>query len=309
MCAKEVSEKIVSFNDNRVKDIEELFSFHAPRLLKLANVICCPNCKNVIFREGESLICRECVKVYPIKKRHLYFIEPPKRSNNSDQLKGKLKNLLGNYHSILTHIVAPTFPYSFASKLRNWVDFSSGIFLDVGAGGTRINEDVISIDTFDFDQVDIVCDIHALPFADDTLSGVVSRSVLEHLSQPWIATQEFTRCLKLGGIQVHAVPFIYPFHGSPHDYFRFSIMGMRTLLNPLQIVHQENLTGPVSSFLALLTHTIGTIAGPENSYLRMLALIISSVLLCPFKMIDYIFINSPRFQEVAATHLTVARKV
>ena len=309
MSAPKQLENTTLINEDRVKDIEQLFSVHAPRLVRIARFLCCPQCKNAIQRKNESLTCSICAKEYPLKNQHLYFIEIPKRANDSDKMKGALKNLLGNYHSILTHIVAPTFPFSFPSKLRAWIDFSSGIILDVGAGGTRIDKNVISVDTFDFEQVDIVCDIHSLPFESETLQGVVSRSVLEHLSQPWIATKEFSRCLKPRGIQAHAVPFIYPFHGSPHDYFRFSMMGMRSLLSPLEIIHQENLTGPVSSFLALLTHTIGAIAGPENSYRRMAALILSSVLLCPFKMIDYFFVNSPRYQEVAATHLTVAQKV
>ena len=76
----------------------------------------------------------------------------------------------------------------------------------------------------------LVGDAHHLPLADATMDGVLMVSVLEHLCDPIRAVDQVCRVLKPGGIFFSYAPFYHPYHGSPHDYFRFTLEGYRYLL-------------------------------------------------------------------------------
>ncbi len=76
----------------------------------------------------------------------------------------------------------------------------------------------------------VLGDAHHLPFAETTMDGVLMVSVLEHLYDPIRAVDQVCRVLKPGGIFFSYAPFYHPYHGSPHDYFRFTLDGYRYLL-------------------------------------------------------------------------------
>jgi SAM-dependent methyltransferase len=79
-------------------------------------------------------------------------------------------------------------------------------------------------------SVKLVGDAHTLPVANAALDGVLMVSVLEHLYDPVRAVNEVARVLKPGGVFFSYAPFYHPYHGSPHDYFRFTQEGYRSLL-------------------------------------------------------------------------------
>ena len=70
-----------------------------------------------------------------------------------------------------------------------------------------------------------------LPIADQTYDLVISTSVLEHLKNPDLALSEWFRVLKPNGELYIHTNFLYHEHGTPHDYFRFSIYGLEELCN------------------------------------------------------------------------------
>ncbi|MFH1620604.1 MAG: methyltransferase domain-containing protein [Patescibacteria group bacterium] len=113
----------------------------------------------------------------------------------------------------------------------------SRIILDVG-GGKRFmkgmkkfellfcNCEYRTLDSSADYGPDILGDIHALPLADNSIDGVICRSVLEHVERPWDALREIHRVLKNGGLVFIQVPSIYPYHartgvGAYPDYWRF----------------------------------------------------------------------------------------
>jgi len=70
----------------------------------------------------------------------------------------------------------------------------------------------------------------ALPYADETFDYVVSDQVLEHIQgSPQLAIEESHRVLKPGGVAVHTTVFMYPIHGYPHDYWRFTPANLKQL--------------------------------------------------------------------------------
>ena len=106
----------------------------------------------------------------------------------------------------------------------------SGKLLDIGGvkhSGylSRIKGDH-SVTTMNLDEKaspDIVHDLEQpLPIAPESFDGVLLVNVLEHIFNYQQLLAESARVLKPGGRIVVVVPFSFPVHPSPHDYWRFT---------------------------------------------------------------------------------------
>eukprot|EP00439_Symbiodinium_sp_Y106_P023401 s3811_g2.t2 len=53
--------------------------------------------------------------------------------------------------------------------------------------------------------------------------------IFEHVSQPWLAIRTLARTLRPGGFIVWAAPMYQRYHGSPHDYYRYTPKGVAAL--------------------------------------------------------------------------------
>lgn len=70
----------------------------------------------------------------------------------------------------------------------------------------------------------------SLSFGTESFDFILSDQVLEHLEgDPQGAFDESWRVLRPGGIMIHTTVFIYPIHGSPGDYWRFTPDALRLL--------------------------------------------------------------------------------
>lgn len=73
----------------------------------------------------------------------------------------------------------------------------------------------------------------SLPFKDGEFDAVVSDQVLEHVEgNPQQAINEMFRVLKPNGISLHTTCFIYPVHGYPNDFWRFTPDALQYLTKP-----------------------------------------------------------------------------
>ncbi len=74
---------------------------------------------------------------------------------------------------------------------------------------------------------DIIHDLEKpLPLPDASFDHVLLVNVMEHVFEYRQLLREATRILKPGGLVIIAVPFLFPIHPSPNDYWRF---GRQTL--------------------------------------------------------------------------------
>jgi len=76
---------------------------------------------------------------------------------------------------------------------------------------------------------DMLYDGRRLPFEDRTFDTVLNVQVLEHTPRPAALVTEMARVLKDDGILILSAPFQFRLHEEPHDYFRYSPHGLRTL--------------------------------------------------------------------------------
>lgn len=79
------------------------------------------------------------------------------------------------------------------------------------------------------DAADVICHAETLPFASRCFDTVLCTEVLEHCREPFRAMREIARVLKPSGHMLASVPFIYPVHESPHDYWRFTAHGLEAI--------------------------------------------------------------------------------
>ncbi len=101
---------------------------------------------------------------------------------------------------------------------------------------------------------DIVGDIHHLPFDDNSQDAIICHSVLEHVENPFLATQELFRVLKPGGYCYVSVPFLYYYHaekGYYKDYWRFSKDALNLLFKNFSHVELMPIRGAISTLINL----------------------------------------------------------
>jgi ubiquinone/menaquinone biosynthesis C-methylase UbiE len=106
-------------------------------------------------------------------------------------------------------------------------------------------------------NVMLIGDAHALPVADASLDGIIMVSVIEHLHDPVRAVNQVARVLKKGGIFFSYAPFFHPYHASPHDYFRVTQEGYRSLLRDFSQVDMVSGGNYIAVVNDVLSHAFG----------------------------------------------------
>lgn len=289
--------------------VTESVESRARRLERLKPVLACPRCEAGLEFSADAARCRQCAARYPIVDSRVYFIDRPQRSDDLDRLKGWLKRRLGRaYYTIGIRIIAPTFPFNFARHVRRHLDPASEIVVDAGSGNNRIHPDIICLDMFDYDTVDLVCSLDALPFRSDSVAGFVSRSVIEHLPAPARVVDQFHRCTRPGGHGVHLIPFLFPYHASPADYHRFTHEGQRILFARWEMVDTTNAAGPVTVALVVLLEVLATILSVNRPGPKSVVYLALCLLLFPLKFLDAPFVGRRAFIGSSATIVSVIRK-
>jgi SAM-dependent methyltransferase len=94
--------------------------------------------------------------------------------------------------------------------------------------GRKFGPNWISVDKYDTSEtIDRHDDIEALGFESGSFNAAVCWSVLEHVPHPQLAIAELHRVLKPGGLIWVQLPFLYPYHSDPHDFWRVTPSGLR----------------------------------------------------------------------------------
>lgn len=117
--------------------------------------------------------------------------------------------------------------------------------LNIGAGKERLGKEVITIDRFE--AADILGDAQSLAIKSSSMDLALSIAVLEHLKEPYQAIQELKRILKEGGEVYIEIPFLQPFHASPHDYYRTTLPGLKHWCRNFKELESGVCVGPGSA--------------------------------------------------------------
>jgi SAM-dependent methyltransferase len=139
---------------------------------------------------------------------------------------------------------------------RRWVEAQlrelapevhSARILEIGSGRQDMGEDAYSFrrlfdDSNEFVRSDVepdhghlVVDVTTMEF-DAEWDLILCVSVLEHVPDFKAAAQRMHRALRPGGRAVIVAPMCFPYHDEPHDYWRFTVHGVRNMLRDFDSV-------------------------------------------------------------------------
>jgi len=119
---------------------------------------------------------------------------------------------------------------------------SSGqVMLDAGAGDCHWKEYFSDIkyigldlkvgdDNCNYSNLDLIGDLNNIKLGDSSVDIIICIQVLEHVSEPWNVLREFFRVLKSSGYLFLSCPQSVELHQVPHDYFRYTPFGLKSLL-------------------------------------------------------------------------------
>ena len=80
--------------------------------------------------------------------------------------------------------------------------------------------------------VDVVLDLHSLDVQTGSVGTVLCLDTFEHVEHPREAINEIHRILKPAGVAIITSVMDFPIHDFPHDYWRFTPDGFKSLLQP-----------------------------------------------------------------------------
>jgi len=239
----------------------------------------------------------------------LFFLEhhgKPLTTDSFDKIKSIFKRHPRFYYFII-RIFSPV--YGSQKIYNNFFKISNGFILNLGSGNQpKPRDNVFNIDMFNYENVDIVCDIVQLPFSDNTIPSVMNIAVLEHVLDPKKVISEIYRVLKPGGYVLSVIPFMQPFHASPHDYQRYTLPGIEYLHKDFEIIDSGVAAGPVSGFLWVFQETIASIMSLGNQSLRNYLYILIMLTTWPLKFIDFFVIKMDTSKNVASAFYVVGMK-
>ena len=153
------------------------------------------------------------------------------------------------------------------------------------------DDNIYNLDHMDYGEVDIICDIERLPFKPNSVDAFISNGVLEHIPNVGKAVEKIKAATKVDGCSVHHTPFCYPFHASPHDFWRFTDAGMREMYEDWQVIKQFNSQGPFSLVVTFAGYFFGALFSFGNKTLMSWLSLVFFAIFSPLKWLDIFIIR------------------
>ena len=193
-------------------------------------------------------------------------------------------------------------------KIHGESELKDKIVLNIGSGIKRVHPEVINIDIFPFDNVDLVTDATKLPIKDNSVDMVVTESTLEHIPDVELAIQEICRVVKPGGYVYISIPFLMPFHASPNDYVRMTHEGIKHKFAIFEPQRAGMNGGPASALVTFLMHFLALPFSIISASLYNLMTYIFMAILSPLRIFDLVFYLFPRSMDAAAMTYFIGKK-
>jgi SAM-dependent methyltransferase len=280
-----------------------------PRSLRdRLQILACPACGGGLAETAGALRCAACGVSYAIRNGRIYFTEPPRHDTQASNIKDWLRRRLGTSYNRLVHLVGPGLSRNKRKLLLEYIDPRQHAVVDLGSGSERVHPDVITLDLFDYPQVDIVCDLRSLPFGAASVDAFITASVLEHVEDVPALIEKMFACTREGGIGIHSFPFLFPFHEAPRDFIRFTHMGAASLFGKWRIRRLFNAAGPVTLFNTVTVELLSTLLSFGSGRAKEAFYLALCMLFFPLKYLDLLFVDRPRFLSVSAILCVIVEK-
>src|SRR3989344_2299037 len=249
-----------------------------------------------------------------IDGKPLFIIEAEYRNFQEDLDRGivnRLKNFFKNFpafYDFLFFVINPALFLGKSPKTMFSLLPPEALIVDVGSGSKKLHERVVSLDISPWKEVYIVASAFDLPFADGAVDGGISTWTIEHFDDPGKAVSEMKRVLKKGGQLFLSTNFVFPYHPSPQDYYRWSKDGLRELLKDFEELEIKPSVGPTSALLAVFQEWIAVLFSFNIKQLKDVIWILAVVLTFPVKFLDLWLIRYKTGESIAGGFYYIGRK-
>jgi len=261
---------------------------------------------------ASTLHCERCAAAFSIEGG-VPKLYPPSRA-------AQLENDLALFHAphpglrnsrLFRALIPPdpVFDYGRAHReARVRAKMGGGLVLNLGSKSAQWDEHVVNIDisTPAGGGVDLLADIHKLPFADGSVDGVICTYVLEHVADARACIDEIARVVKPGGYVYVTVPFLFPTHPDPLDRWRWTLDGLRYSLRAFEELEAGGSGGPFSAYVSITPTLVASVF--SNFVLFNATRFVLGWLLWPVKFVDCIASRSDKAYMAAANFYFLGKK-
>jgi len=206
-------------------------------------------------------------------------------------LKGLLRGILGGILSRLAYkrLTGANRPLKRLLKSCG----SSHAMLNIGAGATQYADGIVNVDIYPGRNVSVVAPAEALPFADGSFDLVICQDVLEHIDDLDRVRSEIMRVLRDKGRLFVQIPFVFPFHYSPDDHYRFTVNGAQFFFRDLRLVEKGVSCGPTVALANSLAAWISIVLSFNLEPLRKALWLLGRLVLTPLVLLDWVVARLP----------------
>ena len=256
--------------------------------------------------------CLKCGAVFPIKDGKIFF-EGHRAGNKevrSDNLIYELKHYLKQYFPRLSFVLYRLLNVRVGRSAHSLVRAlpHDALILNVGSGAKPVDPRVVNVDFMPQPGVDVVANAYVLPFKNESADLIICESLLEHLEYPERAVAEMHRVLKSGGTVFIVTPFMFGFHSSPDDFYRWTIPGMRVLLKGFLVEKAGVAVGPTGAFAAIAREWFAMLLSFNSRMLYQFWLLVFMALLIPLNIFDYLISRYSFASQIAMEYYCIAKK-
>lgn len=272
----------------------------------------CPVCKGPL---SDTKSCPHCQTTYEEQNGILFFVLKDLRERAQKEVLNDKENAFKNYfkrwpnfYQWCIRIVAPVLftgltAKQFASRFKG-----EEKILNVGSGPTIIHPRSVNVDMLPFPSVHAVCEAEALPFASNSFDVTLSEEVMEHVRDPKEMAAEMKRVTKQDGLIYVSLPFMFPYHPSPKDYWRLSTEGLQALFADCEEIECGIHSGPVSGMLVVMAAGLATIFSLGYRPLQQILNYPFMIVLSPFKLLDLYYARTSAANITASGVYIVVKK-
>ncbi|MBI5754797.1 methyltransferase domain-containing protein [Candidatus Peregrinibacteria bacterium] len=277
----------------------------------------CPHCHAPLLKKESALHCASCQVSFPLKN-HIPFFLPLAHKNvvASHQspktfLRRIVRFFLPPNHSIYLKNLRSSLGEGLELKafLATHPDLST--IVNIGSLSKNLKSlhpAISNLDLHLYPNVDIVADVTALPFPDNSIDMILFKNVLEHVPDPLRAMSEIYRVLKKGGYLYIKIPFLQPFHAVPDDFQRYTISGIQKLMREYEELDFGVSVGPGSMLSWVLREFFAILLSFGNETMYRIGLIFWGWLTFWLKYLDVFFRKNRLARNLASAFWGMYRK-
>jgi len=242
-------------------------------------------------QDAENVLLRRALEASPWKLRLIEAIRPP---HPFWFMRRKISRVQREAFSKLATLNS-------GQEDTVFIDIGSGILGGLNATGLSqwVRERIVPIEIAPTAGVGVVGDAHYLPFANESIDGVLIQGVLEHVLDPERIVNEIYGVLRPGAPVFAEVPFLQHYHLDPVDFRRWTHFGFAHLFKRFTEKSAGTCAGPATTLTDMLTEFPALLFKSPSMYWTVKT--ISGWIFSPVQLLDAVWAGRPRAHIMAGS--------